>query len=349
MNANDTIIDQARLAPWLKAHISGFSGLNTITKFDTGQSNPTFLLAADSGKYVLRTKPPGELLKSAHQVDREFKIMQALANTPVPVPKVFVLCDEDSPIGRMFFVMEFLEGRIFWDPAIPELGEGDAGNSARSGIYDAMNRALAALHDVDIDAVGLSDFGRPGNYFARQLSRWSKQYHASELERIDDVHALITWLEKHLPADDGRISLVHGDYRIDNMIFAGNGTNILGILDWELSTVGHPLADLAYQCMQWRLPNQGTSRGLAGMDRAALGIPTEEEYVAEYCRRRCIKAIDHWTFYLAFCFFRLAAIVMGVARRGVEGNASDPVRSKRFAQAVPLLAAAAHHIIREDG
>ncbi len=329
-------LDETDLGPWLEANVAGLSGFKGLHKYGDGQSNPTYRIDAASGTYVLRAKPPGELLKSAHAVDREYRVMKALAATDVPVPKMLALAEDDSPIGRTFFVMEHLDGRIFWDPALPEV---DA--AARGRIYDAMNGALAALHSVNVEAVGLGDYGKPGSYFERQTSRWTKQYIASEVERNDDVHRLIAWLEANMPADDGQTSIVHGDYRLDNMIFAPDSETIIGILDWELSTLGHPLADLAYQCMQWRLPHGSGMRGLGGVDRSALGIPTEAEYVAAYCARRGVETIDNWSFYVAFCFFRLTAILQGVYKRALDGNASNPERAKEMATAVPLLAQAA--------
>ncbi|MBZ9795043.1 phosphotransferase [Mesorhizobium sp. ES1-4] len=334
-------LDQAALAPYLEAHIPGFSGLAAIDKFKSGQSNPTYLLTAASGRYVLRAKPPGQLLKSAHQVDREFRVMKALAGTAVPVPEMLHLSAEDSPIGRMFYVMDFLEGRIFWDPALPEA----RGDDERAAIYDAMNATLAALHDVDVEAVGLGDFGRAGNYFERQLARWASQYRASETSAIADMDRLIAWLETHLPADDGLISLVHGDYRLDNLIFAPGQPKVLAVLDWELSTLGHPFADIAYQCMQWRLPHSSGFRGLGGIDRSALGLPGEEEYVAAYCRRRGLDGIDNWTFFLAFSFFRLAAICQGVYKRSLDGNASNPEKARTYGEAVKLLSHLAAKLI----
>jgi aminoglycoside phosphotransferase (APT) family kinase protein len=326
-------IDTQALATYLEARLPGFKGPISAQKTETGQSNPTFLLYSPSGRYVLRKKPPGQLLKSAHQVDREHRVMHALEHTDVPVPRMLHLCEDDSIIGTAFFVMEFVTGTVFWDPALPELDKAQRGK-----VYDEQNRALAALHMVDPVKVGLADFGRPGSYFARQRDRWSKQYRASETEHQPDMETLITWLEKNEPADDGRASLVHGDYRIDNMIFKPDGSRLLAIIDWELSTIGHPFSDLAYQCMQWRFPNQETMRGLAGVDRAALGIPTEAEYIARYCERTGIPNIPNWNFYLAFSFFRLAAIVQGVTKRGLEGNASNPEKALKSGERVPLMA-----------
>jgi aminoglycoside phosphotransferase (APT) family kinase protein len=326
-------IDTVALAAYLEARLQGFKGPIEATKTPTGQSNPTFVLATPGGKYVLRKKPPGQLLKSAHQVDREHRVMKALEGTDVPVPRMLHLCEDDSVIGTAFFVMAFVEGTVFWDPALPELT-----NPQRAKLYDEQNRALAALHSVVPAKVGLADFGRAGSYFARQRDRWTKQYRASETERIEDMETLIAWLERNEPPDDGRASLVHGDYRIDNMIFAPDGSRLLAIIDWELSTIGHPFSDLAYQCMQWRFPNHETMRGLAGIDRAALGIPTEAEYVAMYCERMGLAEIAHWQFCLAFSFFRLAAIVQGVKKRGLDGTASNPEKALKSGERVPLMA-----------
>ncbi|MDJ0614606.1 MAG: phosphotransferase family protein [Rhizobiaceae bacterium] len=346
MSKDPNQIEINDLAPYLRENIEGFGSLQAIDKFSGGQSNPTYKLTTDTAQYVLRAKPPGELLKSAHQVDREYRVMKALENTDVPVPRMLHLSEDDSPIGRMFFVMEYLDGRILWDPALTELPE-DA-NAERGAIYDSMNKALAALHSVDPESVGLGDFGVPGSYFERQTSRWSKQYHASEVDHVQDMHDLMAYLEAEMPEDDGVVSLVHGDYRLDNMAFAHNSAKILGILDWELSTLGHPLADLAYQCMQWRLPNAGSFRGLAGVDRKAIGLPTEDEYVANYCERRGIGKIDNWSFYVAFSFFRLGAILQGVYKRSLDGNASNPEKAKLYGAAVPVLASMAMHMVREN-
>jgi aminoglycoside phosphotransferase (APT) family kinase protein len=336
-------LETDRLGPYLAARIPGFGGLVSAEKFAGGESNPTFLLAASGGRYVLRRKPPGALLASAHAVDREYRVMAALRDTGVPVPRVLHLCEDDSVIGSMFYVMEFLEGRIFWDGTLPDLAPAE-----RGAVYDAMNAALASLHRLDPAALGLADFGRPGSYFARQTGRWTKQYRATETQPIPAMDALIAWLDREMPADDGRVSLVHGDYRIDNMVFAPGAPRILGILDWELSTLGHPFADLAYQCMQWRLPLEGAFRGLGALDRRAHGLPTEDEYVARYCERTGVPGIEGWTFYLAFSFFRLAAILQGVYKRALDGNASNPERARQMGEAVPMLARLAADLIERE-
>ncbi|WP_342076145.1 phosphotransferase [Yoonia sp. SS1-5] len=331
------------LANYLRDTVAGFHKLRGVTKFGTGQSNPTYKLDAESGTYVLRSKPAGKLLPSAHAVEREFRVMQALADTPVPVPPMLHLASEAvSPSGRAFFVMGFVDGAIYWDPGLPEHN-----NHGRAAIYDAMNATLAALHNVNVGAVGLSDFGRPGGYFSRQLERWSQQYHASAPAADPNMVAVMDWLGRHLPADDGQVALVHGDWRLDNMIFDPQTHEVKSVLDWELSTLGHPMADLAYQCMQWRLPNHGDMRGLAGLDRAALGIPSEADYVARYAQRRNLTGIDDWSFYLVFAFFRLAAILAGVAARAEAGNASNPDMARKYGAAVPALAGMARQVIKD--
>nr|WP_246455667.1 phosphotransferase family protein [Sulfitobacter aestuariivivens] len=327
---------------YLQAHVDGFGRLDAIDKFSDGQSNPTYKLTSGAKQFVLRAKPPGKLLKSAHAVDREFRVMQGLAKTNVAVPKMLHLSDDDSPMGTQFFVMEMVKGRIFWDPALPDLD-----NNARGRVYDAMNNTLAALHSVDPEAVGLGDYGKPGNYFERQVGRWSGQYRAAETDKLEDADWVMDWLEANMVPDDGASSIVHGDYRIDNMIFAPNREVVAAVLDWELSTLGHPLADLAYQCMHWRLPNSGHFRGLAGVDRAGIGLPTEDEYVDLYCERRGIKRPANWTFYLVFSYFRLLAILQGVLKRGLDGNASNPRDSEMMRHVIALMAGEARRLAND--
>lgn len=326
-------LDNAALADYLTGRIPGLRAPITTDKFSDGQSNPTYRVRSGDQCWVLRRKPPGELLKSAHAVDREFRVMSALAESAVPVPAMHLLCEDPAVIGSSFYVMEHLDGRIFWDPALPDLLP-----EQRGQLYEQMNRVLAALHSIRPDDIGLGDFGRPGNYFQRQLARWSKQYRLSEPDTDPAMEALIGWLETHLPPDDGQVALVHGDYRMDNMMLAKDRLEIIGLLDWELSTLGHPYADLAYQCMQWRLPADAAIPGFGSRDRATLGIPTEAEYVQRYCQHRQISDIDHWTFYLAFSFFRFSAILFGVRRRAMDGNASSTKAQAYGNLAAPLAA-----------
>lgn len=335
---------QSGLLHYLENNVSGFEGPATLEKFAGGQSNPTFKLSAASGNYVLRRQPPGQLLKSAHAVDREYRVQKALQGSRVPVARVHCLCEEPGDLGSMFYIMDFCDGRIFWKAALPELESA----AERSAIYDEMNRVLSELHQVDLEKRDLLTYGKPGNYFARQLTRWSSQYRASELQHIQAMEDLMSWLQANQPEDDGRVALVHGDYRLDNFVFHRHKPEIIAVLDWELSTLGHPFADLAYQCMQLRMPyqQQGLS-GLEGLDRADLGIPSEEEYVARYCQRMNIDGMDNWAFYLAFSFFRLAAIVQGVAKRAVDGNASSE-QAESMGQWVEPLARKAVDVIAEN-
>ena len=326
-------LDLERLTPYLVERIPEIGDDLTAEKFAGGQSNPTFKLSSNGKHYVLRRKPPGELLKSAHAVDREFRVINALQDTDVPVPKTYLLCEDEDVIGSMFYVMEFLDGRVFWDPTLPEIED----LAERGAMYDDMNRVLAAMHGVDIEAVGLADYGRPGSYFERQLSRWTKQYRASETEHSPNMEQLITWLNDNMPEDDGSVSLVHGDYRLDNVMFHPTEPRIIAVLDWELSTLGHPLADLSYQVMAWQLPGDGNGiSGLLGADRHELGLPTDDEYIAKYCERTGRDGIDNWNFYIVFCFFRLAAILQGVKKRALQGNASSPEALARGAMVEPL-------------
>ncbi|CUH48439.1 phosphotransferase [Ruegeria atlantica] len=326
-------LDLTALDTYLSANLDGYMGPPEATKFAIGQSNPTFELRTPSKTYVLRRKPPGVLLKSAHAVEREFRVQSALADSAVPVPQVMLLCEDDDVIGSAFYVMERLQGRVFLEPTVDE-----ADNATRSGVFDEMNRVLAELHDVDVDAVGLSDYGPPGNYFERQIARWTKQYRASETTTIPEMDALISALEGAIPEDDGQRTLVHGDYRIDNLMFEQNGSRCIGVLDWELSTIGHPYADLAAVIMQWQLPPGNEGRGLAGIDRQALGIPSDQEFIGRYCQRRGLPGIETFGFYLAFNFFRMAGILQGVYKRALDGNASDPKRAQVFGAYVPVFA-----------
>lgn len=338
-------LDELALASYLEANVEGFKGPLTATKFAGGQSNPTFKIDAESGSYVLRRQPPGKLLKSAHAVDREYRVMQALRDTDVPVPRVFHFCEDRDVLGSMFYIMEFKDGNIHWSAKLSDIES----PATRTAMFDEMNRVLAALHSVDVDAVGLSDYGRPGNFFERQVGRWTKQYRASELDVIPEMDALIAWLEDNIPEDDGKVSLVHGDFRPDNMMFSLDNSEVIAILDWELSTLGHPYADLAHQCTEMRLPpsdDKDAMSGLLGLDKAALGIPSEEAYVAKYCERVGIDNIENWSFYLAFSFFRLGAIAQGVAKRAADGNASSK-NSEGVANMVKPLAQYAMQLVRE--
>lgn len=317
-DTNNLNPDAHKLAAYLETVIDGFRGPLTFEKFAGGQSNPTFLLKAASGAYVLRRQPPGALLKGAHALDREYRVLVALKDSGVPVARAHHLCIDVDVIGSMFYVMSFEQGRIFWDPALPALPR-----EQRAPLFSELIRVLATLHDVNVDAVKLGDYGRPGNYFERQVGLWTRQYRAAETGTIAPMEALIAWLPANLPFDDGQLSLVHGDYRLDNLIFDSGEPRVLAVLDWELSTLGHPLADLAYFCMCLRLPANGHISGLAGKDRAALGIPSEFELVAQYCALRGLGPISDWHFYLAFSFFRLAAILQGVLKRAQDGNASS--------------------------
>ena len=344
MSAVDTL-NEALLASYLEANIEEFKGPLTASKFAGGQSNPTFKIDAASGSYVLRRQPPGKLLKSAHAVDREYRVLAALADTDVPVAKVYHLCDDPDVIGSMFYIMEFCDGNVHWASSLEDMSS----NQQRTKMYDEMSRVMAAIHSVDLEKVGLSDYGRPGNYFQRQYDRWSAQYKASELKPIPEMDQVIEWLGNNIPEDDGKVSLVHGDYRLDNLMFSADNERVIAVLDWELSTLGHPYADLAYQCMGMRLPSgngPGASSGLLGVDTQALGIPSEQEYIDSYCQRMGIDKLDNWNFYLAFSFFRLAAIAQGVAKRAADGNASSKAAGG-IATMVQPIAANALAIINE--
>jgi aminoglycoside phosphotransferase (APT) family kinase protein len=311
-----TELPLGRIESWMREHIDGFRGPLAAERFEGGQSNPTYRLVSGAGSFVLRRKPKGQLLPSAHQVDREYRVMRALATTAVPVPRVYGLCEDDAVIGSAFYVMEFLAGRIFWDPRLPGLAPSEG-----QAMFKSMNAVIAALHSVDYVPVGLAEFGRPGNYMARQIARWSRQYQASETDKQPAMDRLIQWLPRHLPPE-GAARIVHGDYRIDNLIFHPTEPRVIGVLDWELSTLGDPLADFAYHAMAWRVTPE-LFRGLAGADLSALGIPTEEAYVAAYCERTGRNRSPDWEFYMVYSLFRLAAIMQGIAKRAIDGTAAS--------------------------
>jgi aminoglycoside phosphotransferase (APT) family kinase protein len=332
--------DVAALEGYLQDHVEGFAGPVKVEQFKGGQSNPTFRLdAGPRGEraYVLRRKPPGKLLPSAHAVDREYRVMTALAGTEVPVPRTRCLCEDPAVLGTAFYVMDYVPGRVLWDPALPGPGFAPAD---RAAIFAEMNRVIAALHRVDPTAVGLGDYGKPGNYFARQIDRWSKQYKASETEAIEAMDHLIAWLPANIPPGEAT-SIVHGDYRLDNMIWSADEPRVLAVLDWELSTLGHPLADFSYHMMTWRV-SPGEFRGLLGFDLGALGIPDEAAYRDAYCQRVGIGPIDprHWSFYMAYNMFRLAGILQGVMARALQGNASNALALEAGKKARPMAEAA---------
>jgi aminoglycoside phosphotransferase (APT) family kinase protein len=328
-------LDIPRLETYLAAQIDGFAGPLSVEQFKGGQSNPTYLLTTPGAKYVLRRKPPGKLLPSAHAVDREFRVIKALGGTDVPVPRALHLCEDESIAGTIFFVMSFEEGRVLWEPLLPEMTPAQRGE-----IYSEMNRVIAALHSVDVDAVGLTDFGKPGNYFQRQIGRWSKQYRASEGEAIAEMDRLMDWLPENLPPEGqtDEVSVVHGDYRIDNMIFHPTEPRVLGVLDWELSTLGHPLADFSYHLMLWRMPKAGGFVGMAGTNFKSLGVPDEAEYAAMYCERTGRAPIPQqaMNYFMAYNAFRIAAILQGIAGRVRDGTATSEHAKVQAAAVTPL-------------
>ena len=349
MSANDNFVgtrpvseahqfDVGALEAWLKQHMPGFAGPLSVEMFKGGQSNPTFKLITPGASYVMRAKPGpvAKLLPSAHAVEREFAVMRGLYGTAVPVAQMHVLCEDESVIGRAFYVIEFVQGRVLWDQSLPDMSK-----QQRRDIYNEMNRVIAALHSVPYAERGLENFGKPGNYFERQIGRWSKQYIASITQPIAEMDKLMEWLPANMPdsARDGRTSIVHGDYRLDNMMFHPTEPRVLAVLDWELSTLGHPLADFSYHCMAWHIP-PGTFRGIGGVDVASLGIPTEEEYIRMYCDRtgfttpQALQA--EWNFYLAYNMFRLAAILQGIAKRVEMGTASSAQAKASGAGAKPM-------------
>jgi aminoglycoside phosphotransferase (APT) family kinase protein len=330
---------EAELERWMAAHVPGFAGPVALTRLSGGQSNPTWRLDAASGAYVLRQKPVGKTLPSAHQVDREFRVMQALAGSDVPVPRVHALCPDDAVMGSMFFVMDHIDGRTLFDPRLPGLSVAE-----RAGIFDGMNRAIAAISMVDPVALGLGDYGRHGGYVERQVARWTKQYRASETASIPAMDALIDWLPKNLPTAPEEVRLVHGDYRLDNLILHPSEPRVLAVVDWELSTLGCPYADFAYNVMAWRIA-PGLFRGLGGVDLAGTGIPQEDDYINLWCQRTGRARPDNFDFYIILALFRIAAIVQGVAKRAIDGTASDP-RAQEMAAIVQPLAELAQGMIR---
>jgi aminoglycoside phosphotransferase (APT) family kinase protein len=311
--------DLAVLESYLKQHVDGFQGPVTVEQFKGGQSNPTFKLTTPKKNYVMRSKPGpiAKLLPSAHAIEREYKVQSALAGSDVPVSKMYCLCEDEAVIGRAFYIMDCVEGRVLWDQGLAGYS-----NAERAAIYDEMNRVIAALHRVDYQAVGLADYGKPGNYFSRQINRWSKQYQISETEAIPAMNHLMEWLPQHIPAGDDT-TIVHGDYRLDNMIFDAKDAKVRAVLDWELSTLGHPMADFSYHCMSYHIP-PGAFRGIAGLDIKALGIPSESEYIARYAARSGREVPqENWDFYMAYNLFRLAGILQGIMKRAVDGTASS--------------------------
>lgn len=327
--------DVAALERWMREHVEGFVGPVRVEQFRGGQSNPTFRLAAADGKaYVMRRKPPGKLLPSAHAVDREYRVITALATTGFPVARTYALCTDESVIGAMFYVMDCVDGRILWDPQLPGMAAEE-----RAAIYDEMNAVIARLHRVDYAAIGLADYGKPGNYFQRQIDRWSRQYKASETETIEAMDRLIEWLPRNVPKGD-ETAIVHGDYRIDNMIFHPTEPRVLAVVDWELSTLGHPLADFSYHVMAWRL-SSAEYRGLRGCDLAAMGIPEENDYVARYLARTGLPAPSErdWAFCMAYNMFRAAAIFQGVMARALAGNAASAQAVETGKRARPMAEA----------
>lgn len=343
--------DESALEQHLVRHLAGFRGPLEIRQFAGGQSNPTFMLEAPSAvppaSYVLRKKPPGDLLPSAHAIEREFRVMSALAAQGLPVPRPLILCEDPAVIGTPFYVMKYVEGRVFRDLSLPGIEPAE-----RNALFDAMNATLAQLHRVDYRAVGLEDYGKPGNYFARQIARWSRQYLASTPEILPSMQRLMDWLPANMPAagtspastsSAPETVIAHGDFRMENLLFHPTEPRVVAILDWELSTLGHPLADLAYNCMPWNLAH-GQYSGLRGLDLPALGIPTEAGYIAAYCARTGRAAIEHWPFYMAFSLFRMASIAQGVYARSLLGNASSESASK-FEGTAEVLAARACELI----
>jgi aminoglycoside phosphotransferase (APT) family kinase protein len=323
-------IDRLALAGLMRQRGLVAAGALTIERLAGGQSNPTYRVSSGDRRYVLRKKPPGQLLASAHAIDREYRVMAALRHTAVPVPEVHLYCEDPTIAGTPFYLMEFLDGRVMLDPSLPGMNTAE-----RAAIYAEMNRVMAALHRVDPVPVGLSDFGKAGNYFGRQIARWTRQYRESRTEDIGAMESLIGWLPGRIPPGE-QTAIVHGDYRLDNLVFHPTELRVIGVLDWELATLGHPLADFAYHCMCWHIPAD-LWRGIGGLDLAALGIPSEGEYVERYCTTTTsAAALEDWDFYLAYNLFRIAAILQGIAKRAIDGNAAASDAHETGRKARPL-------------
>jgi len=325
-------LDFKATSEWAERNIENFNRPVNYTKFNSGQSNPTFLIETPQKKYVLRKKPEGVLLKSAHAVDREYRVQLALQNSIVPVPKMYAFCGDVSVLGTEFYIMEHLEGVCFEDPRLDAVAL-----DRRCSIFKEMSSILAEIHKVDLFKVGLSDYGPGGDYFTRQITRWTKQYRSSETDQIKSMNQLIRWLEENTPTDDGKRCLVHGDFRLDNLLFDQKKNKCVAVLDWELSTIGHPFADLASVLMQWSMPTGLEGRGLQDVDRKKYGLMEDKEFINSYCQHVGLNSIDKFEFYMAFAFFRMAAILQGVKKRGLEGNASNPDKAMKLGKLVQLF------------
>jgi aminoglycoside phosphotransferase (APT) family kinase protein len=351
--APSSALDTAALSGWLERQVPGFAGPLAIEQFKGGQSNPTYKLITPGAEYVMRSKPGpvAKLLPSAHAIEREFTVMKALAGSAVPVPRMLALCEDESIVGRAFYIMEFMPGRVLWDQTLPASTPAE-----RGAIYAELCRVIAALHSVNVDAVGLGSYGKPGNYFERQIGRWARQYQASITTPIEAMDQLMAWLPAHMPAsarDESQVAIVHGDYRLDNVVFHAQEPRAIAVLDWELSTLGHPLADFSYHCMSWHIASSGAARGLAGADLQALGIPSELEHVERYChltgRKDADALMSDWNFYLAYNLFRIAAILQGIAKRVEVGTASSERAKETAAAARPMAELGWHFAQKMSG
>ena len=338
-----TRIDFKAASDWAETNVENFFSPAKYTKFNSGQSNPTYLIETSKKKYVLRKKPEGILLKSAHAVDREYRVQLALQNSPIPVPRMYAYCDDESILGTEFYIMEHLEGVCFEDPRLDVVAQ-----HRRYSIFEEMSNILAKIHKVDLLKAGLTDYGPSGDYFTRQINRWTKQYRSSETDQIKSMDHLILWLEENTPTDDGKRCLVHGDFRLDNLLFDPKKNNCVAVLDWELSTIGHPFADLASVLMQWSMPTGLEGRGLQDVNRKEVGLMEDDEFVDSYCERVGLNGINKFEFYMAFAFFRMAAILQGVKRRALEGNASNPEKAIKLGNLVKLFSEKGIAVLEEN-